>query len=236
MVVRVALERARARSDGLAEAFRLRGKLERGARAGDRGVLLLRRRQPGEQAARLRELAERDVAADKPGERREIVRVGLQHGAEEAGGAGIVLGGERLGGGLQRLRRRSLGPTGPATRSMKAVDLALRQRAHETVERLAVLEGDDGGDRLDAELAGDLRVVVDVHLDQPHLALGAARTAFSRIGVSCWQGPHQGAQKSTSTGTLREASSTSARKSWVVVSLMRSASAGRGGAVAAPCR
>lgn len=28
----------------------------------------------------------------------------------------------------------------------------------------------------------------------------AARTAFSMIGVNCLHGPHQGAQKSTSTG------------------------------------
>ena len=53
----------------------------------------------------------------------------------------------------------------------------------------------------------------------------AARTAFSRIGVSCRQGPHHGAQKSTSTGTSREASITSRMKSLVVVFLMRSASA-----------
>src|SRR5262245_6048068 len=53
----------------------------------------------------------------------------------------------------------------------------------------------------------------------------AARTAFSRTGVNCRQGPHQGAQKSTRTGTSREASTTSRMKSLVVVFLMRSASA-----------
>src|SRR5262245_1777633 len=59
----------------------------------------------------------------------------------------------------------------------------------------------------------------------------AARTAFSRIGVSWRQGPHQGAQKSTSTGTSREASTTSPMKSLVVVFLMSSAS----GVPAPPC-
>ena len=33
----------------------------------------------------------------------------------------------------------------------------------------------------------------------------AARTTFSRIGVSCLHGPHQVAQKSTSTGTVCDA-------------------------------
>jgi hypothetical protein len=80
------------------------------------------------------------------------------------------------------------------------------------------------GDRLDPELAGDLRVVVDVHLDQAHLALGRPHGLFEN-GVSCLQGPHQGAQKSTSTGTVREASSTSALKLAVVASLIRSGSA-----------
>ena len=50
----------------------------------------------------------------------------------------------------------------------------------------------------------------------------AAFTTFSSTGVSCLQGPHQGAQKSTITGTLRDASITSATKVCVVVSLMRS--------------
>src|SRR5688500_7095369 len=53
----------------------------------------------------------------------------------------------------------------------------------------------------------------------------AFRTAFSSTGVSCRHGPHQGAQKSTRTGTVRDASSTSARKLCVVVSLMRSPAA-----------
>ena len=47
----------------------------------------------------------------------------------------------------------------------------------------------------------------------------AAFTAFSRIGVSCLQGPHQGAQKSTSTGWCLDSSITSLTKPCVVVSL-----------------
>ena len=40
----------------------------------------------------------------------------------------------------------------------------------------------------------------------------AALTTFSSVGVSVLQGPHQVAQKSTSTGIVREASMTSAMK------------------------
>ena len=54
----------------------------------------------------------------------------------------------------------------------------------------------------------------------------AALTAFSSIGVSCLQGPHQGAQKSTSTGWRRDSWMTSAAKAAVVVSLMTSPAGG----------
>ena len=47
----------------------------------------------------------------------------------------------------------------------------------------------------------------------------AALTAFSRTGVSCLHGPHQGAQKSTSTGWRLDSSMTSLTKACVVVSL-----------------
>src|ERR1044071_5162777 len=50
-----------------------------------------------------------------------------------------------------------------------------------------------------------------------------AFTAFSRTGVSCLQGPHQGAQKSTSTGWSLDSSITSFMKPCVVVSLTTSA-------------
>src|SRR5438132_623898 len=59
----------------------------------------------------------------------------------------------------------------------------------------------------------------------------AARTTFSRIGVSCLQGPHQGAQKSMSTGWCFDSSMTSFTKVLVVVSLMRPSAAA---AVVAP--
>ena len=53
----------------------------------------------------------------------------------------------------------------------------------------------------------------------------AAFTAFSMIGVSCLQGPHHGAQKSTSTGWRLDSSITSFMKLCVVTSLTTSAAA-----------
>src|ERR1700760_3048970 len=52
-----------------------------------------------------------------------------------------------------------------------------------------------------------------------------ARTVFSRIGPSCLQGPHQGAQKSTMTGASNEPSTTSAIKLAVVTSFTGAAAA-----------
>src|SRR3546814_16889125 len=61
-------------------------------------------------------------------------------------------------------------------------------------------------------------------------APAALRTTRSSNGVSCLHGPHHGAQKSTSTGTVIEASTTSAMKVLLVASLITSAAA----AAAAP--
>src|ERR1700758_705339 len=51
----------------------------------------------------------------------------------------------------------------------------------------------------------------------------ASFTTFSSAGPSCLHGPHQGAQKSTTTGTWREASRTSAVNVSRDPSLMRDA-------------
>src|SRR3954452_20040267 len=60
----------------------------------------------------------------------------------------------------------------------------------------------------------------------------AARTTFSSTGVSCLQGPHHVAQKSTNTGTVCEAWMTSLAKVWTEPSLMISASPATLGAAA----
>src|SRR5258708_8037710 len=58
----------------------------------------------------------------------------------------------------------------------------------------------------------------------------AAFTTFSMIGCSVLHGPHHGAQKSTITGTVREASSTSLANLFWSLSLTRSAGAACGAA------
>ena len=60
----------------------------------------------------------------------------------------------------------------------KSLDLAFRDRAHETIHRLAVAEGIDGRDGLDAQLLGDLGILVDVHLDHLHRAAGGDHRGF----------------------------------------------------------
>src|SRR5437868_12516397 len=52
------------------------------------------------------------------------------------------------------------------------LDLAFGQRAHESIHRLAVDEGENRRDGLHAHLRGDLLVFIDVDLDQLHLAVG----------------------------------------------------------------
>ena len=87
------------------------------------------------------------------------------------GRAGGIAFGERGVGGFQQI----LGFAADAVLGQpleEGGDLALRQRPHEAVGRLAVDEGDHGRDRLDAHLAGDRGVLVDIHLDELDLALG----------------------------------------------------------------
>ena len=101
----------------------------------------------------------------------------LQGGGEHLGGAGRVAGLEAA----VALRDQLFGLGGalrPGDAIDEGLDLALRHRADEAVDRLAVGEGDDRGNRLDAELAGDRRMIVDVHLDQAHGAVGGAHRLF----------------------------------------------------------
>ena len=58
----------------------------------------------------------------------------------------------------------------------------------------------------------------------------ASLTTFSIIGCSVLHGPHHGAQKSTMTGTVRDASITSLANLVWSLSLMRSAGAACGAA------
>ena len=74
---------------------------------------------------------------------------------------------------------------------------------HHAIDRLAVSQEDERGDRTRVETARDLRVVVDIDLDDLDLALPAYRSARrSSTGATMRHGPHHGAQRSTSTSSL----------------------------------
>ena len=166
-----------------------------------------------------RHVAALEVALGEARQRGDVLRVLLQDGGIDFGRALQVARLQRLVGGLDgggRVGRRLLAQQAIDER----LDRALGLRAHEAVERPAVAEGIDRRERLHAQLAGDGLVLVDVDLDERAPCRSCARTTFSRMGVSCLQGPHQGAQKSTSTGTWREASITSLAKVAVVAFLI----------------
>ena len=92
------------------------------------------------------------------------------------GPGGIALG-KRGVGGLEQIL--GLAADTVLGQTLEERDhLALRQRAHEPVGRLAIDEGDHGRDRLNTHLAGNGRVLVNVHLGELHLALGGAHRLF----------------------------------------------------------
>ena len=99
----------------------------------------------------------------------------------EVGGAGGVAFRQRLVGRLQQVLFLAADAVlGDALD--EGGHLALRQRAEKAVDRLAVDEGEHRRDRLDAELPGDRGVLVDIHLDQLHLALGGPDHLFEHRG------------------------------------------------------
>ena len=102
------------------------------------------------------------------------------------------------------------------------LDLQFRLGTGETIDRTALEEGINRRDRLNTELAGDLGFL-SMSILTIRTAPLAARTVFSSSGPSCLHGSHQGAQKSTMTGTVREVSITSAMKVRSLLSLIRSA-------------
>ena len=159
------------------ERLGLLGEFERGARGGDRRLVALGFRHQRERLLGLLERAGLDIAAREAGERRHIAAAPRRALRIELGGARGIAFGQRRVGGLQQILflAADLALGEPLD---ERGDLALRQRAHEAVDRLAVDEGDHRRDRLDAHLARDGRMLVDVHLDQLDLALGGLHDLF----------------------------------------------------------
>ena len=94
------------------------------------------------------------------------------------------VGGRALGEHLLGRGQRLLEP-GVAARHRdqpvdERLDLRRRLRPHEAVDRLAADEAEDRRDRLHPHLRRDPLVLVDVDLDQPHLALGLGDRLLQR--------------------------------------------------------
>ena len=116
----------------------------------------------------------------QPGDRRHVAIV---LGQDRREGLRRV-GGRPLAQHLLRQRQRLLEP-GIAARHGdqpldEGLDLRRRLRAEETVHRLPAHEGEDRRDRLHPHLRRDALVLVDVDLDQPHLALGLGDRLLQR--------------------------------------------------------
>ncbi len=164
--------------------MRLLGEVDRGLHGLHRGVVALGFRHHGQRLLGLLHRAGDGVALCEPGKCRDVGRIVLEHlGIDLRRGRGIALGEHGLGL-LQDLCDVDLARRGHALGQLfdEGVDLALRHRAHESVGRLAIDEGDHGRDRLDAHLARDRRMLVDVHLDQLDLALGGLDRLFQHGG------------------------------------------------------
>ncbi len=158
----------------------LLGKVDRGLHRLDGGVIALRFRHHRKRLLGLLDRARRDVAFRQPGKGGNIGGVEAEHLGIDLGGAGRIAFRQYGLGFLQDFRDIRLARRRHALGELvdEGVDLALRHRAHETVGRLAADERDHGRDRLNAHLARNGRMLVDVHLDQLDLALGRANRLF----------------------------------------------------------
>ena len=97
-------------------------------------------------------------------------------------------------------------------------DRGRRSRPDELGDDPCLAEALHGGDALHAVGGGEALVRVHVHLTSSTWP-SRAPISRSRTGVSAWHGPHHSAQKSTTTGTSRERSTTSCSKVCSVTSV-----------------
>ena len=166
---------ARKRLD-VAGRRRLARELERGARACHGCALGLCRRHERQRLLGAGEIAGLDVALGEAGEALRVLAILLQDLAEQLRRGVDVAGGKRRLGGFE-IGRDVAGGVADQPRD-EGVDARFGQRSHEAVDRPPVLEGEHGGDRLHAHLPGDLRMLVDIELDQPDRALCRAHGLF----------------------------------------------------------
>ena len=174
-ILRIGCEFGAQRLDGVRRR-RLARKLQRGARACHGCGFGLCRRDEPQRLLGAGEIAGLDVALGESGKALRVLAILLQDLAEQLRRGVDVAGGKRRLGGFE-VRRNVAGRVADQTRD-KGVDAGFGQRSHEAVDRTPVLEGEHGGDGLHAHLPGDLRMIVDIELDQPDRALCRAHRLF----------------------------------------------------------
>ncbi len=130
-------------------------------------------RQIGQRFASTLMLVGCNHAFGHAGKRLGIFRIGLHHSAVKLRSTVDIARRQKPRRLLEH--RFDFGCLIGTGRTGEAVDelanLAFRYRTHEAVGGTAADEGDDSRDRLDAELACDRRMVVDVHLHELDAAL-----------------------------------------------------------------
>ncbi len=123
-----------------------------------------------------------EIAAGKTGDCSGVARIFLQNLAIELRSRGNIALLERICGGGKRIldSSRAFLPCGAKERLHELAELAFWNRTHEAIDRLAVLESIDGRNGLDAQLLRDLRVFVDIDLDETKRALSLGHEAFEQ--------------------------------------------------------
>ena len=181
VVVGVALDRRR-QLRGLADLGAGLGQLDLRPRRRERRVAFLALRRQRQYFARAVDLAERQVRARQPGQRRDVALVlgqDRREGLRRIGGRAL---GQHLLGRSQRLLEPVVAARHRDQPVDEGLDLRRRLRAQEPVHRLPADEAEDRRDRLHPHLRRDPLVLVDVDLDQPHLALGLGHRLLQRRG------------------------------------------------------
>ena len=97
---------------------------------------------------------------------------------------------------------KAAGPLATGTAELREVELSLSAEAVVEAVRQSTVSAQVSGRIVDIRFdVGDRVQKGDVIVRIDERAASQAVAASANSGAICWQGPHQGAQKSTSTGT-----------------------------------
>ena len=164
----------------VARLRRLFAQLEFGFDRADRFVGRAVGAHETQRRTRAFEIAALQIAAREARDRTGMAGFVLQHMAVGLRRIAEIAGSESLVGRSQNLVGMARARFAARQLLHEGSQLRFRNCAREAVDRLAVLERVNGRDRLDAQLAGNFLVLVDVHLDETHGALGFRNDLFER--------------------------------------------------------